>query len=132
MTRPETYDTADTNPDTGLPLDIGYHDLEGKGSALKDDGFFDKGILQALEVEHNARGNTKEVKVIGNGHQHGNDSSSFSVNTNSTFISVTDNCRRIRGVWLCFGGGGYVSIIPFAMIDILSYLLSGPTLVMEG
>ena len=20
--------------------------------------------------------------------------------------SVTENCRRVKGVWLCFGGGG--------------------------
>jgi hypothetical protein len=24
---------------------------------------------------------------------------------------VTDNCKRVKGVWLCFGGGGYVSYI---------------------
>jgi hypothetical protein len=24
---------------------------------------------------------------------------------------VTDNCKRVKGVWLCFGGGGCVSYI---------------------
>ena len=51
-----------------------------------------------------------EVKVIGNGHCHGvtffclllsNTSYIFSL-----FFSVTENCRRVDGVWLCFGGGG--------------------------
>ena len=61
---------ADPDPDTGIPLDIGIHDLEGDGSAKKNDGFFEKGILQAYETEHTAGGNIREVKVIGNGHQH--------------------------------------------------------------
>lgn len=61
---------ADFDANTGLPLDIGIHDLEDDGSAKKNDGFFEKGILQAMETEHNAGGNLREVKVIGNGHQH--------------------------------------------------------------
>ena len=58
------------DPDTGLPLDFGVHDLEGKGSANSTDGFFEKGVLEALESEHTASGTLKEVKVIGNGHCH--------------------------------------------------------------
>jgi len=34
----------------------------------------------------------REAKVISNGHDH-----------------VTDKCRRIEGVWNCFGGGGRLS-----------------------
>jgi hypothetical protein len=26
-------------------------------------------------------------------------------------LLVTDNCRRVKGVWLCFGGGGCVAKI---------------------
>ncbi|EJD07471.1 Metallo-dependent phosphatase [Fomitiporia mediterranea MF3/22] len=89
---PESYSTPDVDSNTGIPLDIGIHDIEDPGNAKKNDGFFDKGILQALETDHSAGGNVKEVKVIGNGHCH-----------------VTENCRRIRGVWLCFAGGGSYS-----------------------
>ncbi|KAL6299529.1 Metallo-dependent phosphatase [Sparassis latifolia] len=88
----ESYAAADVNPDTGIPLDVGLHDLEGKGSAKKQDGFFHKGLLQAMESDHRAGGNAREVKVVGNGHCH-----------------VTENCRRVQGVWLCFGGGGSYS-----------------------
>ncbi|KAL5537002.1 DCR2 [Sanghuangporus sanghuang] len=89
---PESYSTPDNDPDTGIPLDIGLHDLEDSGNAKKSDGFFEKGILKTLETDHSAGGNVKEVKVIGNGHCH-----------------ITENCRRVKGVWLCFGGGGSYS-----------------------
>ncbi|KAI5122495.1 hypothetical protein M0805_001403 [Coniferiporia weirii] len=89
---PESYSTADIDANTGLPLDIGIHDIEEHGSAKKSDGFFDNGILQALETDHSSGGNVKEVKVIANGHCH-----------------ITENCRRVKGVWLCFGGGGSYS-----------------------
>ncbi|KAH9931932.1 Metallo-dependent phosphatase [Fomitopsis serialis] len=88
----ESYAAADTDPVTGKPLDVGLHGLEGQGSAKKQDGFFHKGLLQAMESEHRAAGNAREVKVASNGHCH-----------------VTENCRRVQGVWLCFGGGGSYS-----------------------
>ncbi|KAH9829999.1 Metallo-dependent phosphatase [Rhodofomes roseus] len=88
----ESYAAADTDPISGKPLDVGMHDLEGQGSAKKQDGFFHKGLLQAMESEHRAAGNAREVKVASNGHCH-----------------VTENCRRVQGVWLCFGGGGSYS-----------------------
>ncbi|KZT07407.1 Metallo-dependent phosphatase [Laetiporus sulphureus 93-53] len=88
----ETYAAADTDPNTGKPLDVGQHDLEGQGSPKKQDGFFHKGLLQAPESDHVAAGNAREVKVVANGHCH-----------------VTENCRRVKGVWLCFGGGGSYS-----------------------
>ncbi|KAH9942026.1 Metallo-dependent phosphatase [Amylocystis lapponica] len=87
----EAYSAADLNPSTGQPLDVGTHD-EGQGSAKKQDGFFHKGLLQATESDHRAGGNVQEVKVVANGHCH-----------------VTENCRRIKGVWMCFGGGGSYS-----------------------
>ncbi|KAF8956921.1 Metallo-dependent phosphatase-like protein [Flammula alnicola] len=90
---PESYSKADMNPKTGRPLDVGISGQEPPGHAKNSDGFFEKGILKAMESEHVANGNVHEVKVIGNGHCH-----------------ITENCRRVHGVWLCFGGGGYVSI----------------------
>ncbi|KAI0054414.1 Metallo-dependent phosphatase [Artomyces pyxidatus] len=86
---PESYGTADADPKTGRLLDVGEHDLEEKGSAKHNDGFFEKGLLHAAESEHRGAGFIPEVKVVGNGHCH-----------------VTENCRRVKGVWLCFGGGG--------------------------
>jgi hypothetical protein len=85
----ESYGTADTDARTGLPLDVGSSDLEEPGSAKKNGGFFDNGLLHALETPHRGAGGIPEVKVVGNGHCH-----------------VTDNCKRVKGVWLCFGGGG--------------------------
>ncbi|PPR01694.1 hypothetical protein CVT24_001522 [Panaeolus cyanescens] len=89
---PETYSKPDRNPITGKTLDVGTSDLETPGNAKHNDGFFQKGVLQALESEHIAKRKVPEVKVIGNGHCH-----------------VTENCRRVNGVWFCFGGGGSYS-----------------------
>lgn len=89
---PESYSKADTDPRTGKPLDVGIHGQESPGNAKKNDGFFEKAILKAPESDHTAKGNALEVKVIGNGHCH-----------------VTENCRRVKAVWLCFGGGGSYS-----------------------
>ncbi|KAH8832657.1 Metallo-dependent phosphatase-like protein [Flagelloscypha sp. PMI_526] len=89
---PESYSKADSHPQTGRPLDVGTHGLEGPGNAKKSDGFFEKAILQAKESAHAAQSRRLEVKAIGNGHSH-----------------VTDNCRRVKGIWLCFGGGGSYS-----------------------
>ncbi|KAI9435260.1 Metallo-dependent phosphatase [Lactarius indigo] len=85
----ESYSTPDTDPRSGQPLDIGTSDLDSPGSAKKNAGFFEKGLLRALETPHRGAGGIPEVKVVGNGHCH-----------------VTDNCKRVNGVWLCFGGGG--------------------------
>ena len=67
--RQETYSAADKDPQTGKPLDVGIHDLEEPGAAKKQDGFFHKGILQAMESEH-VSNTAREVKVIANGHCH--------------------------------------------------------------
>jgi len=69
-----------------MPLDIGEQ-LEGSGAATKNGGFFEKALLNAPESEHGV----PEVKAVSFGHCH-----------------VSANCRRVKGVWLCFGGGGYV------------------------
>ncbi|KAK7687305.1 hypothetical protein QCA50_009810 [Cerrena zonata] len=88
----EAYAAADVDSRTGKPLDVGNHDIEGPGNAKKQAGFFHKGILSAMETDHRAGGDAKEVKVVANGHCH-----------------LTDNCRRVNGVWMCFGGGGSYS-----------------------
>jgi len=88
----ESYSKADIDPATGKPLDVGISDLESKGSAKGNDGFFEKGLMTALESNHLARGVYREVKVLANGHSH-----------------LTENCRRVKGIWMCFGGGGSYS-----------------------
>ncbi|KAF5316200.1 hypothetical protein D9619_006271 [Psilocybe cf. subviscida] len=87
----ETYNKPDTNPRTGKTLDVGKTGLEPPGNAKGNDQFFEKGILRAMESDHVAN-QAREVKVIGNGHCH-----------------ITENCRRVSGVWFCFGGGGSYS-----------------------
>ena len=58
------------NPSTGKPLDVGIGGLEPAGNAKKSDGFFDKGVMKAMESS-NVASKVHEVKVIGNGHCHG-------------------------------------------------------------
>ncbi|KAK0203023.1 Metallo-dependent phosphatase-like protein [Desarmillaria ectypa] len=89
---PESYTPADTDPRTGQPLDVGIHGEEAAGNAKGTDGFFEKALLTALESEHVSKGTEHEVKVVANGHCH-----------------LTENCRRVHGIWLCFGGGGSYS-----------------------
>lgn len=60
---------ADRDPSTGVPLDKGVHGTEPHGNSKKQDGFFHKGILQAMESDH-VSNNAHEVKVIANGHCH--------------------------------------------------------------
>ncbi|KAF8519664.1 Metallo-dependent phosphatase-like protein [Gautieria morchelliformis] len=78
----------DIDPSTGKDLDVGQQ-LDGPGAAKKNAGFFVKALLNATEDDG---GHGREVKVVGNGHCH-----------------VSENCRRVRGVWMCFGGGGSYS-----------------------
>ena len=61
---------ADTDTRTGKPLDIGQHNNEKSGSAKKNGGFFEKGLMKALESDHISRTSVSEVKVVGNGHSH--------------------------------------------------------------
>jgi hypothetical protein len=108
--RQESYSPADVDPDTNARLDKGLHGSEAPGAASKSDGFFAKGLLKAMESEHVAGGNATEVKVVANGHCH-----------------LTENCRRVKGVWLCFGGGGYVisSVLLYEVIDDVGRSYSG-------
>ncbi|KAG7093566.1 hypothetical protein E1B28_007236 [Marasmius oreades] len=88
---PEAYSRADRDPRTNSPLDIGIHGNEQQGSAKGNDGFFEKGLLKAMESDH-VTSSTLEVKAVANGHCH-----------------ITENCRRVKGIWMCFGGGGSYS-----------------------
>jgi len=78
-----TFSKADIDPPTGKPLDVGISDLERKGSAKGSDGFFEKGLMTALESNHRARGVYREVKVIANGHSHGTPTSYVTVHADS-------------------------------------------------
>jgi hypothetical protein len=68
--RQESYLPADRDPATKKPYDVGLHNLEGPGASKKNDGFFEKGLLTAMESDHRARGAYHEVKVVANGHSH--------------------------------------------------------------
>jgi hypothetical protein len=109
--RQESYSAPDLDPSTSKPLDVGIHGIELRGSSLQNDGFFEKGVLMAMESDHIAGGNMREVKVIANGHCHSQYRPFvifFRLKQNIDVLGhlVTENCRRVRGVWLCFGGGG--------------------------
>jgi hypothetical protein len=67
---PEAHSAPDKDPVTGESLDVGISDLEEPGNAKKQNGFFNKALLKAMESEHRASGNVREVKVVGNGHSH--------------------------------------------------------------
>lgn len=72
--RVESYNAPDIDSQTDLPLDVGMHDLEAAGNAKKNDGFFEKGILNAMESNSLSISNSaREVKVIANGHCHRED-----------------------------------------------------------
>ncbi|KAJ8482432.1 hypothetical protein ONZ45_g14949 [Pleurotus djamor] len=66
----ESYSKADIDPTTGKPLDVGVYGLESDGSAKKNEGFFEKGLLKATESDHVSGRGIPEVKVVGNGHSH--------------------------------------------------------------
>ncbi|KAK7060853.1 Phosphatase dcr2 [Paramarasmius palmivorus] len=91
---PEAYSPADRDPVTYRPLNKGIYDNERGGAAKKSDGFFDKALLGAPSSSSPTEQGigSQEVKVVGNGHCH-----------------ITENCRRVKGVWMCFGGGGSYS-----------------------
>jgi len=84
---PEAYNDPDPDTQEVSRFSVGQQ-LDGKGSPLHNSGFFEDAILN---VKESTVGPT-EVKVIANGHCH-----------------VTDRCRRVHGVWMCFGGGGSYS-----------------------
>ncbi|KAG6837346.1 hypothetical protein H0H93_010948 [Arthromyces matolae] len=61
---PEAYAKADSDPRTNTPLDVGVHGQETPGNAKTNGGFFENGILKAMETEHVAKGSALEVKSL--------------------------------------------------------------------
>jgi hypothetical protein len=59
----------DTDERTNRPLDVGIQD-DKPGSPLKNDGFFENGLLKAMESDHVTASHALEVKVVANGHCH--------------------------------------------------------------
>lgn len=106
--RQEAYAKADIDPVTNKALDVGRHGMEPAGSAKKNEGFFEKGLLRATESDHATSSGIPEVKVVGNGHCHSQYSNNMLFDYASLISSytVTENCRRVKGIWNCFGGGG--------------------------
>ncbi|KAM0793498.1 hypothetical protein ACM66B_000937 [Microbotryomycetes sp. NB124-2] len=98
------------------PIDIGKdgtrlligNRYEGSGAPKKNSGFFKQGVSaqkEQVSLEENGPADgwwdgesgpvtfgRPEVKVIANGHCH-----------------ISEDCRRVDGTWLCFGGGGSYS-----------------------
>ena len=65
---------------------MGTSDLEAKGSAKGNDGFFEKGLMSAPESNHRARGAYREVKVFANGHSHRKPALYVTIQTGSNCI----------------------------------------------
>ncbi|GAA5859682.1 hypothetical protein JCM1840_006407 [Sporobolomyces johnsonii] len=98
--------SIDVGP-SGKRLIVGSR-LDGSGASKTDSGFFEQAVLAQGELpaskgaapvdefwdgEYNAPTEGRaEVKVLAHGHCH-----------------LTSDCRRVRGVWECFGGGGTYS-----------------------
>ena len=112
---------------------MGISDLEGKGSAKGNDGFFDKGLMTALESNHRAGGVYQEVKVVANGHCHSTPSFMHRDfrRLNRDRFAVTENCRRVKGIWMCFGGGGCVQFHIVLEVQYLDAFTPGLTPAME-
>ncbi|GAA5953455.1 hypothetical protein JCM8115_000530 [Rhodotorula mucilaginosa] len=104
---PQAYSAAvDVSP-SGKRLRVGSR-YEGNGAPRHDSGFWQQGILAQKEIPASADGapidafwdgegtspteGRPEVKVLAHGHCH-----------------LTSDCRRIQGVWVCFGGGSTYS-----------------------
>lgn len=102
---------VDVSP-SGKRLRIGER-LEGDGASKTDSGFWQQGVLAQGELPA-PRGEgdapvdafwdgeaatpttgRPEVKVVAHGHCH-----------------ITSDCRRVDGVWICFGAGATVRFRP--------------------
>ncbi|GAA6036936.1 hypothetical protein JCM8097_006363 [Rhodosporidiobolus ruineniae] len=98
----------DVSP-AGKRLRVGER-LEGNGASKTPSGFFEQAILAGGELPAKQKEGgapvdefwdgestspttgRPEVKVLAHGHCH-----------------ITSDCRRVQGVWICFGGGGTYS-----------------------
>lgn len=126
---------VDVGPSGRQRLLVGER-LEGAGASKTDSGFFDQAILaqgELLASPSRGEGGTHivdefwdgesaaptegrpEVKVLSHGHCH-----------------LSSDCRRVKGVWQCFGGGGTVSFFLFFLLIVscvsLEVLCSLPSL----
>ncbi|WFD29543.1 Phosphatase dcr2 [Malassezia sp. CBS 17886] len=80
---PEAFDDVDVDS-AGRPMQIGVR--EERASRLG--GQLRRGIFDAAHNETQNAPNTPGVRLFVHGHMHNN-----------------EDCRRVRGIWLCFGGG---------------------------
>ncbi|GAA5887611.1 hypothetical protein JCM6882_001470 [Rhodosporidiobolus microsporus] len=106
---PQAYkNQIDVSP-SGKRLRVGER-LEGAGASKTDSGFFEQAVLGRGELpaqrgegdapldefwdgeQSSPTTGRPEVKVLAHGHCH-----------------ITSDCRRVSGVWICFGGGGTYS-----------------------
>ncbi|SCZ90451.1 BZ3500_MvSof-1268-A1-R1_Chr1-3g01997 [Microbotryum saponariae] len=102
----EAYDSPIDVGADGTRLFFGER-LEGNGASKTDSGFFQQGLLAQKEMMAESDGpvdafwdgessaptkGRPEVKVVANGHCH-----------------ISEDCRRVNGIWLCFGGGASYS-----------------------
>ncbi|KDE09787.1 hypothetical protein MVLG_00186 [Microbotryum lychnidis-dioicae p1A1 Lamole] len=102
----EAYDSPIDVGADGTRLFFGER-LEGNGASKTDSGFFQQGLLAQKELMAESDGpvdafwdgessaptkGRPEVKVVANGHCH-----------------ISEDCRRVNGIWLCFGGGASYS-----------------------
>ncbi|KAL1413278.1 Phosphatase dcr2 [Vanrija albida] len=91
---PEAYLAADRTDDKFYPsgeLDLGSQ-LDREGASNRNGGFFGQGIKHSFEIEEGGESAVTQVKVLSHGHCH-----------------MTDRCRRVDGVWMCFDGGSSFS-----------------------
>lgn len=118
---PEAYSAdIDVSP-SGKRLLVGAR-YEGNGAPKYNSGFWEQGILAQKELPGSTDGvpidsfwdgegtspteGRPEVKVVANGHCH-----------------ISSDCRRLSGVWSCFGGGATVSPT-FVLYALQCYLLT--------
>lgn len=102
---PEAYDTP---ADVGAKLEllIVGNRLEGAGASKVNSNFFEQALMAQGELVATGSATAPvdefwdgefsqetsgrpEIKVLAHGHCH-----------------LSEDCRRIKGVWVCFGGGG--------------------------
>ncbi|WOO76974.1 putative inactive purple acid phosphatase 29 [Vanrija pseudolonga] len=91
---PEAYLAADLTEDKAYAsgqLDLGSQ-FDKEGASNHNGGFFTEAIKHSFEVDEGGENPVTQVKVLSHGHCH-----------------MTDRCRRVDGVWMCFDGGSSFS-----------------------
>ncbi|KAM5544309.1 hypothetical protein V8D89_001969 [Ganoderma adspersum] len=86
----ESYDAADVSPSSDWIVHV-KQVLADSRAAKKSAGSLRAGLLQAPESSHRAGARVPQAKVVVDGRCH-----------------MSENCKRVNGVWLCFGGGGHI------------------------